>query len=107
MARKTGCPLSHTKRGVASHSRSLSSDPHIMSSNIDMKIIRPWNSDGSPILDMNSWTLLQSCNVGESCEKIPPRIPLDHHQLVSNVLYSDESVNHSNCRSQTVFDIVF
>ena len=35
----------------------------MMSLNIDMKMIRPLNSDGSLILDMNSWTLLQSCNV--------------------------------------------
>ena len=52
-----------TRSALALHSRSLSSDPHKMSLNIDMEIIRPLNSDGSLISDMNSWTLLQSCNV--------------------------------------------
>ena len=36
-----------------------------MSLNIDMKMIRPLNCDGSPILVMNSWTLLMSCNERE------------------------------------------
>ena len=48
---------------LAIHSVSLSLLHHMMSLNIDMKIIRPWNCDGSPILVMNSWTLLMSCNV--------------------------------------------
>ena len=35
-----------------------------MSLNINMKMIRPVNSCGSMLIsDMNSWTLLQSCNV--------------------------------------------
>ena len=39
---------------LAIHSRSLSVDPHMMSLNIDMKIIRPCNWSGSLILFMNS-----------------------------------------------------
>ena len=48
---------------LAIHSCSLSLVTQMMSLNIDMKIIRPWNCDGSPMLVMNSWTLLMSCNV--------------------------------------------
>ena len=66
-----------TNAALAMHSRSLSSDPHMMSLNIDMKLIRPWNCGGSPIFVMNSWTLLMSCNVG----KYSRLIPLVHHQL--------------------------
>ena len=47
-----------------SHSTLLSLDPHEMSLNIDMKIIRPVNFSGVTLnLDSNSWTLWQSCNV--------------------------------------------
>ena len=52
-----------TRSALALHSCSLSSDHKGMSLNIDMKMIRPLNSDGSLILDVNSWTLLQGCNV--------------------------------------------
>ena len=52
-----------TSVALAMHSRSLSSEHHEMSLNIDIKIIRPFNCDGSPIFVMNSWTLVQSCNV--------------------------------------------
>ena len=52
----------------------LAKHPHMMSLNIDMKIIRPWNCDGSPILVMNSWTLLMSCNAVNP-GKISTRIP--------------------------------
>ena len=45
-----------TSVALALHSRSLSLFHHVMSLNIDMKVIRPWNCDGSPILVMNSWT---------------------------------------------------
>ena len=49
-----------------------------MSLNIDMKMIRPVNVAGfSLIFDMNSWTLLQSCNVVNP-GKISTRIPLAH-----------------------------
>ena len=56
------------------NSCSLSSDHHKMSLNIDMKIIRPLKCDGSPILVMNSWTLLMSCivvNPGKYSTRIP------------------------------------
>ena len=53
-----------TRSALNSHSCSLSLDPHEMSLNIDMKMMRPVNSSGfSLIFDRNSWTLLQSCNV--------------------------------------------
>ena len=42
-----------TSVALAIHSVSLSLLPHMMSLNIDMKIIRPWNCSGSPILLMN------------------------------------------------------
>ena len=47
-----------TSVALATHSRSLALFHHMISLNIDMKIIRPWNCDGSHILVMNSWTLL-------------------------------------------------
>ena len=50
---------------------------------IDMKLIRPLNSDGSLILDMSSWTLLQSCNVVN-----PGNIPLEFHGLTINCVQS-------------------
>ena len=59
---------------LALHSRSLSSDPHMMSLNIDMKIIRPLNCSGSPILLMNFWTSRTSTNVvnpGKCSTRIP------------------------------------
>ena len=97
VARKTGCPLSpnlndqcpagnlfankDTSVELAFHSFSLSSDPHMMSLNIDMKIIRPLNSSGwSPNLLMNSWTFLQSCNVVNP-GKYSTRIPSALRQL--------------------------
>ena len=46
---------------LAIHSKSLSLILHMMSLNIDMKIIRPWNCSGSPILFMNFWTSWTSC----------------------------------------------
>ena len=82
-----------TSVALAMHSRPLSADPHMMSLNIDMKIIRPlscevlsfqiirrWNCSGSPFLVMNSWTLLMSCNVVNP-GKYSTRIPSAHHQL--------------------------
>ena len=95
-----------TSVALAIRSRSLSSDPHMMSLNIDMKITRPWNFDGSPILDMSPWTLLQSCNVVNP-GKILHSNSIGSPSIVSNVLYCDESLNRSNCRSQTVFDVGF
>ena len=69
-----------TNVALALHSRSLSSDHHEMSLNIDMKMVRPLNSDGSLILDMNYWTLLQSCNVVNPA-KDSTRIPSVHTKL--------------------------
>ena len=48
---------------LAIHSFSLSLFPNMMSLNIDMKIIRPWNCSGSHILLMNFWTSRTSSNV--------------------------------------------
>ena len=70
-----------TSVALALHYCSFSVDPHEMSLNIDMKMIRPVNSSVCLlILDMNSWTLLQSCNMVNP-GKYSTRIPLAHHQL--------------------------
>ena len=68
----------------------------MMSLNIDMKIIRPWNFDGSPILVMNSWTLSMSCNVVNPWKIV-------HSNSIGKVLYCGESLNQLNCSSQTEF----
>ena len=91
---------------LAIHSVSLSLFHHMMSLNIDMKIIRPWNCSGSPILLMNFWTSRTSSNV-ENPGKIFHSNSIGSPSIVSSVLYCDESLNHSNCRSQTVFDVGF
>ena len=88
------------------HSRSLSSDDHMMSLNIDMKLIRPLNCDGSPILVMNSWTLMMSCNVVNP-GKIFHSNSIGSPSIVSKVLYCGESLNQLNFSSQTVFDVGF
>ena len=96
-----------TSVALAMHSRSLSSDPHIMSLNIDMKIIRPVNSsDCTLIFDMNSWTLYQSCNV-VNFGKIFHSNSIGSPSIVSKVLYCDELLNHVNLSSQTIFDSGF
>ena len=77
-----------------------------MSLNIDMKMIRPLNSDGSLILDMNFWTLLQSCNVVNP-GKIFHSNSIGSPSIVSKVLSCDELLNHVNLSSQTVFDSGF
>ena len=69
---------------LAIHSFSLSVVSHMMSLNIDMKIIRPWNCAGSPILFLNSWTLSTSCNVVNPGKNIP----LEFHQLSVNCVQS-------------------
>ena len=84
---------------LAIHSVSLSLFHHMMSLNIDMKIIRPWNCSGSPILVMNSWTLFVSCNA-QNLGKIFHSNSIGSLSVVSNVLYCDESLNHSICRFQ-------
>ena len=48
---------------LATHSASFSLFHHMVSLKTDMKIIRPWNCSGSPILLMNFWTSWTSCNV--------------------------------------------
>ena len=81
-----------TSVALALHSRSLSSDHHIMSLNIDMKISRPLNCDGSPILVMNSWTLLVSCNLVNP-GKIFHSNSIGSPSIVSKVLTCGESLN--------------
>ena len=75
----------------------------MMSLNIDIKIIRPLNCDGSSILVMNSWTLLMSCNVVNP-GKYSTRIPIGSPSIVFKVQYCGESLNQLNFSSQTVFD---
>ena len=95
-----------TSVALAIHSCSLSSDPQMMSLNIDMKIIRPLNCDGSPILVMNSWTLLMSCNVVNP-RKIFHSNSIGSPSIVSKVLYCGESLKQVNFSTQTVFYVVF
>ena len=74
----------HRERRVEhfdSHSFLLSLDPHEMSLNIDMKIIRLVKSSGCTLnFDSNSWTLWQSCNVVNP-GKIFQSNSLAHHQF--------------------------
>ena len=95
-----------TSLELAIHSVSLSLFHHLMSLSIDMKIIRPWNCSGSPILLLNFWTSWTSSNVGNPL-KIFHSNSIGPPSVVSSVLYCDESLNHSNCRSQTVFYVGF
>ena len=78
----------------------------MMSLNIDMKIIRPWNCAGSLILFMNLWTSSTSCNVVNP-GKIFHSNSIGSPSTVSKVLYCDESLNQPNCSSQTLFDVGF
>ena len=65
-----------------------------------MKMIRPLNCSGdSLILDMNSWTLLQSCNVVHP-GKIFHSNSIGSSSIVSKVLYCDELLNHVNLSSK-------
>ena len=77
-----------------------------MSLNIDMKMIRSSNSDGSLMFDMNSWTLLQSCNVVNP-EKMFHSNSIGSPSTVFKALYCGESLKQLNCSSQTVFDAGF
>ena len=77
-----------------------------MSLNIDMKMTRPWKCSGSLILLMNFCTSRTTSNV-ENPGKILHSNSSGSPSLVSSVLYCNESLNHSNWRSQTVFDIGF
>ena len=72
-----------------------------------MKMIRPLNCSGdSLILDMNSWTLLQSCSVVNP-GKIFHSNSTGSPSIVSKALSCDELLNHVNLSSQTVFDCGF
>ena len=93
-----------TRSASALHSCSLPSDPHEMSLNIDMQMIRPVNSDGSPILDTNSWTLLMSCSVVDP-GKIFHSNSIGSPSIGSKVLHCDELLNQLICSSQTAFDV--
>ena len=84
-----------TRSALALQSRSLSSDPQKIALNVDMKIIRPLNCDGSPILTMNSWTLLTSCIVVNP-GKIFYANSIGSPSIVSKVLYCDELLNQLN-----------
>ena len=75
-----------------------------MSLNIDMQIIRLLNCDGSPILVMNSWAMLMSCNVVNP-GKIFHSSSIGSPSIVSKVLYCGELLNQLNFSSQTVFDV--
>ena len=88
------------------HSHSLSSDHHIMSLNIAMKIIRPSNCDGSPILVMNAWILLKSCDVVNP-GKIFHSNYIGFPSIVSKVLCCGESLNQLDFSSQTEFNVGF
>ena len=79
-----------TSVALAIHSCSLSLIHHMMSLNIDMKIIRSLNCDGSPILVMNLWALLMGCNVVNP-EKIFHSNSIGSPSTVSKVLYCGES----------------
>ena len=96
-----------TRLALNSHSCSLSGDPHEMSLNIDMKMIRPVNFSGfSLIFDRNSWTLLQSCNVVNPGKMFHSN-SIGSPSIVSKALYCGELLNHVNLSSQTVFDCGF
>ena len=69
-----------TSVGLAIYPVSLSLVPHMMSLNIDMKIIGPWICSGSPILFMNFWTSWTSSNVVDP-GKYSTRIPSALSQL--------------------------
>ena len=95
-----------TSVALAIHSCSLSLVHHMMSLNIDMKIIRPWNCAGSSILFMNSWILSTSCNVVNP-GKILHSNSVGSPSIVPKVLYCGEPSNQLNCSSQTVLDAGF
>ena len=95
-----------TSVALAIHSVSLSLFHHMISLNIDMKIIRPWNCSGSPILLMSFWTSWTSSNVVNP-GKIFHSNSIGSPSIVSSVLYCDESLNQSSSRFKAVFDVGF
>ena len=87
---------------LALHSCSLSSDHHEMLSNNDMKMIRSVNSSGSTlIVDWNSWTSLQSCNV-VNLGKLFHSNSSGSPSILCKFMYSDQLMNHVNLSSQTI-----
>ena len=95
-----------TSLGLNSHSRSLSSDPHEMSLNIDMKIIRPWNCAGVAHFVHELLDFVAELQCGESWEIFHSN-SIGSPSLVSKVLYCDELLNQLIFSSQTVFDCGF
>ena len=91
---------------LAIHSVSFSLFHHMMSLNIDMKIIRPWNCSGSPILLMNFWTSRTSSNVLNP-GKIFHSNSIGSPSILSKVLYSGELLNHVTLSSHAMFDCGF
>ena len=82
----------------------MSLDPHEMSLNIDMKMIRPVNFSGVTLnLDSNSWTLWQSCNVVNPGKMFHSN-SIGSPPILSKALYSDELLNHVNLSSHAIFD---
>ena len=77
-----------------------------MSLNIDMKIIRPWNCSGSPILFMNCWPSWTNCNAVNPW-KIFHSNSIGSPSILSKILYCDELLNHINLSSQAEFDCGF
>ena len=94
-ARNDLCPAGNlsankdTSVELVIHSFSVSLIHHMMSLNIDMKIIRPWNCYGSLILFMNFWTSWTSCDVVNP-GKIFHSNSIGSPSIVSKVLYCDE-----------------
>ena len=91
---------------LAIHSVSLSLCHHMMSLNIDMKIIRPWNCSGSPTLLMNFWTSWTSSNVVDNGKMFHSN-PIGSPSIVSKVLSCDELLNQVNFSSHATFDCGF
>ena len=77
---------------LAIDSCSLSLIHQMMSLNIDMKMIRPWNRSGSPILLMNFCASRTSSNVVDPV-KLFHSNSISSPSIVSKVLYCDESLN--------------
>ena len=96
-----------TSWALDSHSCLLSLDPHEISLNIDMKIIRPVNFSGFTLnLDDNSWTLLQICNVmnpGKMFHLNSNGTP----STLSKFLHSSDLLNYVNLSSHVMFDYGF
>ena len=85
----------------------LSLDPHEMSLNIDMKIIRPVNFPGGTLnFDSNSWALVQSSNVVNPGKMFHSN-SIGSQSILSKTLYSGKLSNHFNLSSHGMFDFGF